>query len=176
MKYGAAARRYALALLQSVPEAEQAPVGAVLGTATRVLTGGPVWQIMKNPLVSPRAKQEIVGELVDPAHPVYRLLAIVLQNRREALLADIAEEYDTELMRRQGRLRAVVRTAQPLSEAWTKRLGDILSRRLGHELVATYEVDPTLIGGVEVRLPGQVLDGTIRGRLNRLKAQLKREV
>lgn len=176
MKYGAAARRYALALLQSLPEAERVPAGDVLGTAARVLTSGPAWQILKNPLVTPRAKQQVVGELVDPAHPVYRLLAIVLQNRREALIADIAQEYDTEIMRRQGRVRAVVRTAEPLPPAWMKRLQETLSLRLGQDVVSTYEVDPTLIGGVEVRLPGRVLDGTIRGRLARLKAQLKREV
>jgi F-type H+-transporting ATPase subunit delta len=176
MKNEAAARRYALALMESVPEADQDAVGEVLMTAARVLTGGPAWQILKNPIIGVEQKREVVGQIIDPDHPVYRLLAVTLEHRREALISDIAAQYQDEIMRRQGRVRAVVRTAQALSEAWAARLQETLSQSIGRELVPTFEVDPGLIGGVEVRLPDRVLDGTIRGRLARLQAQLKREV
>jgi len=176
MKHEAAARRYALALVDSVPASEQKAVGEALATACRVLMEGPAWQILKNPIIGADEKKAVVRALVDREHPVYRLLAVVLDNRREGLMKDIAAQYQEELMRRRGQVRAVVRTAQPLSEAWGRRLQETLSRRLGQDVVPTFEVDESLIGGVEVRLPGRVLDGTVRGRLARLQAQLKREV
>jgi F-type H+-transporting ATPase subunit delta len=176
MNVEAVARRYAVALIDSVPASERTAVGEALAEAARLLTGGPAWDVMRNPTIAAETKQRLVRRLFGDDGPVVRLLLVLVKNRREVLLPVLAEQYAQEMLERQGLVAARVRSAGPLDSVRRERLEAALQRRLGRGIRATYEVDPSLLGGVEVRLLDRLWDGTVKGRLERLKAKLKREV
>ncbi|MGH2489514.1 MAG: ATP synthase F1 subunit delta, partial [Candidatus Limnocylindria bacterium] len=78
-----------------------------------------------------------------------------------------------ELVRRErGIARAEIRTAMPLDDEDRAELGRMLERLAGREVELTEQVDPTLIGGVSVRIGDQLYDASVRSRLVRLRARL----
>lgn len=64
------------------------------------------------------------------------------------------------------RLTALVTTASPLSEAQLDRLTDILTRGYGRPVRLNVELDPALIAGLTIRIGDEIIDGTVRNRLN----------
>lgn len=66
---------------------------------------------------------------------------------------------------RRNRTVATVTAALPPTEAQIARLGDILQRQLGHPVHLNIDVDPKVLGGMRVQLGNNVVDGTIRARL-----------
>jgi F-type H+-transporting ATPase subunit delta len=176
MNRDAVARRYAVALMDSVDESAWTRTGEDLETACRRLTTPPVWDVIKNPTVATESKQKLLRRLVAEDGPVLRLLAVMVKNRREELLPAVAPQFEAVLLDRRGLVAASIRTARALDTAEQARLEELLRLRLGRSVRAAYSVDPSLLGGVEVRLWDRLWDGTLRGRLDRLQAQLKREV
>lgn len=69
-----------------------------------------------------------------------------------------------------GRRRVLVHSAVELDDATRARIIAGLTRQYGADLVAEYQVDPSLIGGLRIRVGDDVLDGSVRGRLERLAA------
>ena len=100
-------------------------------------------------------------------------LLLLGMNKRLDTLADIAVEFERLKARAQKRHPAVLTSAYPLSEAQEKRLVEKLSKRLGGEVDLQVRVDPTLIGGAILRCGDEVIDGSLRGRLARLRESLQ---
>ena len=73
----------------------------------------------------------------------------------------------------QGRVQAKVTSAVPVSPEQQGRLKESLGRMLGKEIVINVEDDPEIIGGMIIRLGDQVIDGSIRTRLDVLKHKLE---
>jgi F-type H+-transporting ATPase subunit delta len=65
-----------------------------------------------------------------------------------------------------------VSTAYPLSEAETQQLADTMQVRLERSITLTSETDPSLLGGALIRADDLVIDGSVRGRLNKLAGTL----
>lgn len=101
-------------------------------------------------------------------------LKVLLANDRLPLLVEIAAQF--EQLRRAAEQRVPVRvsTAIELDDQQRQRLAERLSRRLGAEVEMQTEVDESLLGGLIVRAGDQVIDASIRGRLERLGRQLTR--
>lgn len=75
---------------------------------------------------------------------------------------------------RRRRLVAIVRSAVPLDAQEKDRLGRALAGIYGHEVQVKAEVDPSVLGGMTVQVGDEVVDGTIAGRLDRLKRRFER--
>jgi F-type H+-transporting ATPase subunit delta len=102
-----------------------------------------------------------------------RFLLVVVSKRRQALLQEIAKQYHLLVDEVRGRVRAEIVLAR---EADPQLRGEIiasLERRLGKEVVPTFTVDPTLGGGIMVRLGGEILDGSLRRRAIGLRRRLE---
>ncbi len=65
-----------------------------------------------------------------------------------------------------------MRVAQPLDQQQTERLSAALARTYGREVALQVDVDPSVLGGVEVRVGDSVLDGTVARRLEKVRRQL----
>ena len=100
-------------------------------------------------------------------------LLLLGMNKRLDTLADIAVEFERLKAQAQKRHPAVLTSAYPLSEAQEKRLVEKLSKRLGGEVDLQVRVDPTLVGGAILRCGDEVIDGSLRGRLARLRESLQ---
>ena len=99
--------------------------------------------------------------------------AVLAENRRAPLAPAIFRRFE-ELRREAEKIsRAVVQTAFPISEDSLAEIADALSRRLGRKVEAQATVDSSLIGGVRIRVGDDVIDGSVRGNLERLASALK---
>lgn len=104
----------------------------------------------------------------EPANLV-RLLA---QNHRLNLLPELTTLFEALRTAQQGLRNARVRSAYPLTESEQQALVAALGARLGGAIDLTVEQDPALIGGVEIRVGDLVIDGSIRGKLEKLATEL----
>ena len=95
-----------------------------------------------------------------------------MQRGRAEILPAVAAEYQRLLNRRRGVVEAVVTSAAPLSADETSALRAKLAEMTGGDVDLTVRVDDALIGGLTVRVGDQLLDASVRGRLERLRTQL----
>ncbi len=84
------------------------------------------------------------------------------------------DEVSREAGASRGKLTAQVKTAVPLTAETEKRLEEVLSKLAGQRVFLKTSVDPTLLGGVVVRLGGRIIDGSVKGRLDRLRAVISK--
>ena len=88
------------------------------------------------------------------------------------LLPFIRDEFDALLRDAEATLEVSVTSAQALDEAAQARLNEALARRYGRRIQLNLRQDPALIAGVMLEVEGEVIDGSMRGRLQRLAGAL----
>ncbi|NUP41651.1 MAG: F0F1 ATP synthase subunit delta [Streptomyces sp.] len=107
--------------------------------------------------------RELLGGRVNPA--TERLVArLVTQPRGRSLEAGL-DGLSRLAAARRDRLVAVVTSAVPLSDQHKQRLGAALAKLYGHKVHLNLDVDPEVLGGIEVRVGDEIIDGTIADRL-----------
>ena len=101
-----------------------------------------------------------------------RLVEQSVNRRRGRSLEDVLEELSTLAARRRERYVAHVRAAVPLDAQQEQRLQSALTRIYGREVQLQMDVDPTVVGGVQVRIGDEVLDGTMTRKLEGARRDL----
>jgi len=99
-------------------------------------------------------------------------LAVLAQNHRLSLLADIAGQFEALRADEERVVRARVTSAQALDSAEFEKIKAALARRFGREVQVHASVDPELIGGALIEADDLVIDGSLRGKLSRLQTAL----
>ncbi|MFN3884831.1 MAG: F0F1 ATP synthase subunit delta [Rhodocyclaceae bacterium] len=100
-------------------------------------------------------------------------LRILVDNRRLDVLPEISALFEELKNAQEGTREALVTSAFPITDEQLGRLVDDLERKFGCRIKATVQVDPELIGGVRIALGDQVIDASVRGKLNAMAASLK---
>lgn len=129
--------------------------------------------------VPEREKRRAIDALTeDMTLSTRNFLKVLLDNGREHILEDVARRYEELVKEHLGRVEVEVTTAVELSEEATNRLKERLQAVLeGREVILQTRVDPDLLGGAVFRFGGQMMDGSIRGRLESLReGMLERSV
>jgi F-type H+-transporting ATPase subunit delta len=117
------------------------------------------------------ALQAIVGsQMVQPV--TRRFLDMVLDHSREASLPETAQAFAQLADEARGAVNAEVRSASPMDEGQTARLKARLDALTGRETRLTLTTDPSLVGGVIVRIGDTVMDGSVKGYLEQIGARL----
>ncbi|MGV3615796.1 MAG: ATP synthase F1 subunit delta [Fimbriimonas sp.] len=102
-----------------------------------------------------------------------QFLRVLLDKRRELEIPSIYHSY-VELRRQaQNAVHVVVTSATEMTEDQRSRLLAKLQQQLNTTVEADFKVDPRIVGGVRVAFGNSVLDGSVRGALNRLRERLK---
>jgi F-type H+-transporting ATPase subunit delta len=104
--------------------------------------------------------------------PFARFLAELAENGRLVLLPEIAELYDDYKRESEQTLKVKVTSALDIDTAQADLLRASLKRRFKREIELDTHVDPALLGGVVIDTGEQVIDGSARGRLQRLASAL----
>lgn len=146
--------------------------------AVEAILGGPAFArlleaaiaALPHPEADPETVRRQVAELV--VRQVRRLVALLVERRRVSLLTRVAEAYRSLLYARRELVEAEVVTAAPLTEAERAALRERLGRLTGRRVELSERVDPSLLGGLMVRIGDRLYDASVRGRLERLRAQL----
>ena len=100
-------------------------------------------------------------------------LGVLAENRRLAALPAIIRAFRQLAARHRGEATAEVTSAHPLDAGQVDELKQQLRLRLGREVSVELSVDPSLLGGLVVRIGSQMIDSSIRTRLNGLTAAMK---
>lgn len=134
--------------------------------------------VLSNPSVDKQSRLKVLDEVLraeDIAGPVRRLLEVLLERGRIALVVEVADAFGEAVDERLQRAHARVKTATALSPEEKDRLSKALSAYTSYDVRVKTKVDPKILGGVVVRIGSTVLDGSVRTRLNRLRETLLTE-
>ena len=145
-----------------------------LDGAASIASDERVARILANPALSLEERTgmagKIFGKVVSP--PVLNLIILMIRRGRIHGLPRLAAEFRRLDNARQGITLATATSAAPLTrdevQALTKRMEQFTGGRIELEV----QVDPSLLGGLVVRLGDRLIDGSVRGRLERLRNQL----
>ena len=100
-------------------------------------------------------------------------LGVLAENRRLAQLPAIIRAFRTLAARHRGEAAAEVTSAHPLTDEQVGELKQQLRARMGRDVSVDLSVDPDLLGGLVVRIGSQMIDSSIRTRLNTLAHAMK---
>jgi F-type H+-transporting ATPase subunit delta len=131
-------------------------------------------QLLWNPGVEAEDKVGVLERVLAEAWSqlVRAFLWVVVSLGRSEYLPQIIEAFGETVDADRGRLRVVVRSAHPLSDAVLERLRAMLERREGKTVELEADLDSQLLGGVQVQLDHRVIDGTVRRQLIDLRERL----
>lgn len=102
------------------------------------------------------------------------LLKLLVSNDRLDAVADIRDQYQELVAKAQSAITAEVTTARALTEQQKTALSSALNERLGLQVSIEETVDETLLGGAVIKAGDLVIDGSAKGRIEKLSSALKR--
>ena len=174
---GSIARRYAKAIFAiAVDQGNFELLGRQLNELAALWKESPdLRQTLENPVFKLSHKRAVLQGLMPrlaPARQVQSLALLLLERGRIAALPAVARAYEEMCDEKLGRVRALVKSAQPLDIASETEIRKALERRTGKKVIMTTLVEPALIGGVVAQVAGLELDGSVRSRLSAIKQRL----
>jgi F-type H+-transporting ATPase subunit delta len=113
---------------------------------------------------------EVAGDKINDSGANF--IRILAENRRLALLPEIAALYEIQRRAAEGTVQAEMVTAFPATEAQQTEIIASLSKRLGRDIELSCSTDAELLGGAIIRAGDLVIDGSVRGKLERLGSAL----
>ncbi|WP_114951877.1 F0F1 ATP synthase subunit delta [Sphingosinicella terrae] len=172
------AGRYALALFELARDQKQLEaVGASLATIRQALTESEDFrELTRSPLIGREQAVKAVGAAAEAMRvdPLTRnFLGVIAQNRRLSRLADVIRAFNQLAARHRGEITAEVTSAHPLDDGQVDAIRQNLRARMGRDIAVDLQVDPAILGGLVVQIGSQMIDGSIRTKLNSLALAMK---
>jgi F-type H+-transporting ATPase subunit delta len=169
------ARPYAKAAFEYARAANAAaPWSQGLKTAAEIVADARVAPLTKSPQCSPA---DLAGLIADVAGaglnaPMHNFVSVLAENHRLLLLPEIFALYEELRSEVENTVDVEVISAVPLSGEQQQTLGAALGARLKRKVRMQNSVDAALLGGAMVRAGDLVIDGSLKGRLERLATDL----
>ncbi|MDQ3492716.1 MAG: ATP synthase F1 subunit delta [Chloroflexota bacterium] len=169
------ARRYAEAAFQIALRDGTVDVWlSDLEVATQTLGREDALRVLANPAVPYEARAALAERITEGSisAPALNLMRLLLRRGRIDLLPGVAQEFQRLHRRREGITEATIVSAATLGPTEEEALRARLTEMTGGRVVMDFSVDPAILGGVIVRLGDRLIDGSVRGRLERLRSRL----
>jgi F-type H+-transporting ATPase subunit delta len=169
------AKRYARAIFEIALEKKQLDKWkSDLEEFALITQDATIAAFLESPDVRFEDKASLLSERLGDVNPmVLNLVYLLLTRGKLNMLNDIIAEYQGMIDKYYGIERAEVTSAIPLNNedrlTLSQKLGDIINKKV---VVDPEYVDPSLIGGVIVKVSGKLLDGSTRGKLEALKKEI----
>jgi F-type H+-transporting ATPase subunit delta len=130
--------------------------------------------LSKNPSLTTTELADLVTEVAGANlnAGMQNFVRVLAENHRLLLLPEIAVQYEQLRAAVENTVDVEVVSAVPLSEAQSERLKQALNSRLKRQVRMQNSVDSALLGGAIVRAGDLVIDGSLKGRLERLATEL----
>lgn len=175
---GAAALRYATALVEIAADSKR--IDAVeqdLNDLEAMLATSPDLQILiKSPLISRVEQQKSIKAIAQKAKfqdITANFLSLLAQNRRLSMLPSIVNAVRINISRLRGEVSAHVASAFKMSKAQEDALQVSLTKAMGQTVAVKVDVQEDLIGGMVVTVGSQIIDDSVKRKLERLKIAMK---
>ena len=131
--------------------------------------------MVKNPTISQEDKYAIFESLKKSgkiSEEFYKFIAVLIEKKRLILIADIDKAVKKLIMEAENKVEAEAVFASSAKDDVKKELVKRLEYLTGKKVILQEKVDPSVIGGVRVKLGSKLFDATIKGQLDKLKASL----
>jgi F-type H+-transporting ATPase subunit delta len=165
------ARSYAQAIFEQAVDRWRKALRGVSESVARA--------VILTQLDNPAEKFERKKQLLNPVFPentdpeLRNLIYLLASKNQVHLLPEVLVEFDRYVERGPTRQLVQVTSAIPLNEAERTQLEQKIRAQYGPDLDLDYRVDPSLLGGLRVRIGDRVIDGTVVGRLNAMRQRLE---
>ena len=170
------AKRYADALFQLANEQKQAEtIQKELKTVHEVFASHPKWATMLNhPGVSKDEKVNMIDKVLQKTNQhVVNLIKLLVERNRIDSIQDTIDHYHYLYNEANGIAHATVYSVRSLTDEESKQLELSFKKQLNKKsLTIDNVVDPSIIGGMKIKVGNTIYDGSISGKLNRLKNNL----
>jgi F-type H+-transporting ATPase subunit delta len=169
------ARRYAEAAFEIAERDDtMADWLAAFDAADARLSSPEAIRLLASPAIPTTTREELLDRLLGGAvsGPPRHLMALLVRRGRFEQLPIVASEFRRRYRRREGIVQATVTSAAPLHASELAALEERLAVTTGARVELEDRVDPDLLGGLQVRIGDRLIDGSVRGRLERLRVRL----
>jgi F-type H+-transporting ATPase subunit delta len=172
------AERYAAALFELADErhALDEAAGDLRELRAMLAASADLGRLVRSPVLSRADQGKAMAALAENAKLsklTADFIAIVARNRRLFAVPAIIEAYLAKLAERRGEVTAEITAAQSLTDAQQGALTEQLRRVVGSRVAIDVRVDPNLLGGMVVKIGSRMVDGSIKGQLQRLQLSMK---
>lgn len=173
------AKRYAKALFAVAKEEGQVDaVGNALKSVGEFMAQSPeIESALINPIYPMELKRSIVEEIIK-AHELQGVLVtflkLLVERHRIQCLSQIVDSFSEFMDEETGVVRAVVKTAVPLSPELKEKFAEVLAGISKKKILLQVKEDPSILGGVVASIGDTVWDGSIRSQLQGFKESIER--
>jgi F-type H+-transporting ATPase subunit delta len=172
------AQRYANALFELALDAKSLPAveNDLNRFASLVAESPDLKRLVRSPVFSTSEQMRAVDAILAKAEIggiVANLIKVAASNRRLFAVPEIITGFKQLAAKHRGEVAAEVTSAEPLSDAHVADLKAALKASLGKDVALATHVDPSLIGGLIVKVGSRMIDGSLRTKLNSLKLAMK---
>lgn len=173
-----AAQRYAAAVFDmAITSGEVDAVDSGLTALGKLIDGdAALARALKSPLHKSEEKSAVLATLTEKLgmpELARKFVGVVALNRRAGELPAIAKSFAEKAAKHRGASRIIARVAKPISKDQTLNLESAVSKALGRSVTVDVEVDPALIGGLQLKMGSRLVDASIRTKLNNLTNLMK---
>lgn len=130
--------------------------------------------VLRDPASTGERRAQVLGDLLGDgvAAPVMNFIRIMAENDRLTLLAEVAGLFADMKQQLEATVAVEVTSAYDVTEAELAELSNAMAKKLDRSVSITSHTDPSLLGGAVIRAGDLVIDGSVRGRLNKLAGSL----
>ncbi|GAA3986067.1 F0F1 ATP synthase subunit delta [Comamonas faecalis] len=172
-EFATIARPYAEALYEACAGGDAAAALPWVDDLAAIAADPALRQLAGDPKVTREQVLELIsGVRKDLPAMALNFLRTVVDNGRLQVLPEMAAQFRALVNQGRGSLDAVVYSAYPIDAAALVELGSTLEKRFGQKLNLSVQIDESLIGGVRVVVGDEVLDTSVKARLEQMKAAL----
>ena len=170
--------RYAVALFDLARDSNtlDTVAGSLANIKAAIAESADFKGLTNNPVLSRDAAGKTIAAVASSmgTDPLTKnFLGVLAQNRRLSQLPAIIRAYEMLLSNHKGEVRAEVTSAHPLDAGQITALQQNLRTRVGRDVALDAKVDPAILGGLVVKIGSQMIDSSIRTRLNSLALAMK---
>lgn len=175
----AISKRYAKALVELGAERQMVELfGAELAQVSAIFVAqAPLRLLMESPTFAPEKKGALLtdlAELLQVSTEMRNFLGLLLAKGRLSYLAEIEADFRRLADELSGVVRALVTAATSLEAGQHQAIRTSLERQTGKKVELKAQVDPSLIGGLQVEVGGRLFDGSLKTQLKRLEETLQK--
>jgi F-type H+-transporting ATPase subunit delta len=173
-------KRYALALYKVAEEKNKVKeyLGDLRAICDLIDNNSDFAEVIKHPQISTKKKKDTFVKIFkgNIDEELLSFLLILIEKDRILYIREKLNEMEKIHLERENTIIAAVKTAVPLLESEAEILKNNLEKKYDKKIIMTTEVDKNILGGVFVRVGNDVIDGTVKSRLDEMKdIMLKRE-
>jgi F-type H+-transporting ATPase subunit delta len=131
-----------------------------------------VWENPAIPAEQKRKVLDVIAQRDEITKQVRNLIAVLIDHRRVHFLEPIIRQLEKELDARLGFAEAEITSARALADAEKREFETQVGKLTGKKVRAHYEQDATLLGGAVLRIGSTIYDGSVKGQLERIRAEI----